>query len=70
MRTVKLIPTTNHGRNRIREAGTDLWTVEDEWEHVQALRGPGLFLIPSTGDWTHARWVHKEGGHFDVQHQG
>ena len=70
---MKLIPKTRKGKNKIREAGTDEWTILRNEPDVPCLGGvSGLFIAPRVDDeemaQRKARWIKKfHDPDFDIQ---
>lgn len=65
---VQLRGNTQKGRNRIREAGTDLWEVSTVADFILASkeRGPWMLVHPE-GHENMSRWVRMKGDfHFKV----
>lgn len=73
---VRLAAVSRKGANRLREIGTDLWQVQQRWEHVACFDGhAGLQITPVTdvnGATTDAlrdkrRWLRlHEDRHFEI----
>ncbi len=64
-RFVRLNGLTQKGRNKIREAGTDVWEVTETRDKVPCLsENPGMRIMPQTDDvrlqTIKARWIHLQ----------
>ena len=68
--TIKLIPKTLKAKNRINEAGTDIWNIERVEQVCCCLRGKvGMLIQPcNTTDEKFRRWVcAKDDKDFDME---
>ena len=56
-RLIKLTAKTRKGKNRIREAGTDVWEITKGPQHVHFNKGLWVLITPDNGNRDHSRWV-------------
>ncbi len=67
--SIRLVPTSRHGRNRIREAGTDLFEVVSVVGQIACRPGKGhAALVENDKD---IRWVNlRDDPDFEIQKVG